>query len=396
MIKKIVFLILFVGMISFGAFLSPFGLYNNYGLILEQPFVFLGLNTSDVLLLKQDIYSVDDLNNLLNEGVLNLSNIKELSAYSVFNASFYGTLKIGSFSLTPFVNLDGYIDVNLPEEIRNFIVNDIKIDESYEVNSESFFDSSIFLNAGLVLNIGKIFVAPSVYLPVLYTDKENQSLLFEYTSTSSPAEADLKFQASSLIYSYLSLDDLNYSIEELLNVPQNMVDDLGIALSVGYHTNNLGIAINNIMIKPSISKYKASLTADASLLYTGDGTDISMSYDATYLISDLESCTKEISKLPEISAYLKTNGPLALGVRGKYSFDGNWAVGGFVSAKILFFSPHYSLDYLSAKNMFIHSMGSNINLRIIYLGFNVKLISDTVSPFDANSIGVNFNFGFGI
>jgi len=388
--KRVVLFILIISTFSFAGVLNPFGLYINPGLITEQNFAFFGLNTSGVLLFKQDLYSIEDLNALLNDGIVNLETINKLSVYSFSDIAAYGTLKIGKFSLSPFINFDGYIGVSLPDEIKDFIVDNIEVDKTYDASSNSFIRSSVFADAGLIINIGKVFVAPSFYLPVIYSSKNDQSLTFEYTSSSSPAEANLKFQTNAFIYSYFPFDNLSAS-----NLQDISFDDLGIALSVGYYTDNFGISVNNIILKPSISKYRVSLSAEATLLYSGEGTDVSLTYDATASMSDFESYLKEVSKIPEITGYYKTNGKLSLGFRGKYALDKKWSVGGFLVGNFGVFSPYYFIDYLSDASAFVHSFGSKLDIRIIYFTINMKLISSNISPFSANSFGVNFNFGLG-
>lgn len=388
--KKFILFLLIITTFSFAGVLNPFGLYINPGLITEQNFAFFGLNTSGVLLFKQDLYSIEDLNALLNDGIVKLETINNLSVYSFSDISAYGTIKIGKFSLSPFINFDGYIGINLPDEIKDFIVDNIEVNKTYDATSNSFIKSNVFIDTGLIVNIGKVFLAPSIYLPVIYTSKDDQNLTFEYTSSSSPAEANLKFQTNAFIYSYFPFDNLN---EE--NIQDISFNDLGISLSVGYNTDNFGISVNNIVLKSSNSKYRVSLSAEATLMYLGDGTDVSLTYDATASVSDFESYLKEVSKIPEITGYYKTNGKLSFGFRGKYALDKNWSLGGFIVGNFGIFSPYYFIDYLSDARGFIHSFGSKFDVRLIYFTINMKFISSNFSPFSANSIGIGFNFGLG-
>ncbi|ONN27169.1 hypothetical protein XJ44_05130 [Thermosipho affectus] len=387
--RKIVLFILLLSLISFSNPLTPFGLYTNQGLVLNEGFFLLGVNFSGNFLLNQDIFSAEDLNVFLETGTINLNNINKLSLNTILNASGFGTLKLGNFAISTYIYLNGNIDLKISDQIKDFLIDPITIDTEYNI-SEKFIDANVFFDAGVVLNLGKFFIAPYVFLPILYSG-ENQYLEFTYTSSASPAMANLHLSEKADIYSSFPLDNDSYEIKG---------ENLGMAFSFGISTDSFGIAINNIQIKPSVATYKSTLDLGFDFSYSAQGTDITADVsgpDAT--LTNFQEDYMEVSKTPEITAYYKTSiFFLKLGARGKYTIGkkDSWDIGVFGYTNLLFFTPYYSLDYLNSNGLFVHNFGFKTDLRVFYTNINVKSISHTFSPFDDASFGISVNFGFGI
>ncbi|MBB6062306.1 hypothetical protein HNP65_000728 [Thermosipho japonicus] len=406
--KKTTLIFLFVISIPiFASILNPFGNYTNPGLVLEQNFYLAGTNFYVDLLFKQDLLTIKDLNILLNKGILNLNNIKKISFYSSFNSSAYGTFKLGGFAVSPFFNVEGNLGLFIPDEIKDFILNrDIEIDNTYEYqldDKNKFLLANSFSNMGLTINLGKFFVAPYLYIPILYTPVKNeqQTLYFKYTSSSSPAEIYFNLDGKASIYSILPLDQISSDNFDLNNFINSLdANDLGVSLSIGYNSNNFGFSINNVKIKPSNARYKATLTTLATLTYEASDLDISSNFEATAILENFQENSIYVFKVPNISGYLQTSGKIInLGVRGNYVLDNtnlNWKAGLFVNGNFKILYPYYFIDYINPAKAFVHTIGSEFDIHIIYLNINLKLISRDISPFNANSFGLSFSFGFGI
>ncbi|WP_126993752.1 hypothetical protein [Thermosipho globiformans] len=406
--KKMTLIFLFVLSISiFASVLNPFGNYTNPGLVLEQNFYLAGANFYFDLFFKQDLLTIKDLNILLNQGILNLNNIKKISFYSSVNSSAYGTFKLGGFAVSPFFNVDGNLGLFIPDEIKNFILNkDIEIDKTYKYQLDDrkrFLLANSFSNIGLTINVGKIFIAPYFYVPILYTPVKNdqQTLYFKYTSSSSPAKIYFNLDSKASIYSILPLDQISSDNFDLNNFINSLdTNDLGISLSLGYNSDNFGFSINNVKIKPSTAKYRTTLTMLATLTYEASNLDISPNFDATTTLENFQENGISVFEVPNISAYLQTSGKtINLGVRGNYVLDEtnlNWKAGLFVNGNFKILYPYYFIDYINPAKAFVHTIGSEFDIHIIYLNVNLKLISHDISPFSANSFGLSFSFGFGI
>ncbi|ABR30741.1 hypothetical protein SU69_04500 [Thermosipho melanesiensis] len=386
--KKIILFLIFITIVSFPNVINPFDLYRNDGIIFSKEFYLISVNFSGNLLFNQDILSAESINKFFGEQVINLNEINNLSANFLINSSVFGTLKLGNFAVNPYVYLNGNIDIFIPEQIKKFLIEPTLINSSYKI-SEKFLKSNVFLDTGIAINLGNFFISPSVFLPVLYTSTD-QVLYFNYSSSASPANANLDFHANATIYTALPFE----------NTRELEHDNFGISYSFGLATKNFGISINNIQIKPAIATYKATLLSDFHLLYLADGTNITTevsNFEAT--LTNFENGYLEISRNPEITVYLKTHGTFSFGTRGKYVIDdsnSNWNVGIFGEINFHILKTYYALDYLNLYNLFAHNFGTEINLHFLYLNINLKSISHTLSPFDDASFGLSVNLGFGI
>ncbi|SHH45647.1 hypothetical protein [Thermosipho atlanticus] len=382
--KIIILLTIFAIYITlFAGIFEPFGRFENFGLVNQNKFRFFDIGFYGDLTLQQSLFSTEHLLNLINEGKVDLNQLQQLVIGETLNGSLFSTIRIGKFSISPFVNLNSFGGLELPDEILSFIKNDIEINKTYSSSSTSFISLDSFLNAGVSFNFNGFFVSPEAFVPITYVFPENQVVNFEYTSSSTPPVMSLKADLSFLMYSPLLVENL--VIDEKL---------IGIGVSLGYSSKNFGIAVNNITIKPSEVDTLQNIYASYSATYNG----VEMTFDDEATANYIQVFeTKQIEQIPEITAYVKANLFVDIGAAVSYKIDGKWVIGGSISKKLFFIEPSYQLIYDGSNSIFTHIIGLKSDFRILYLNTSIIISSNEFIPLDEAKpgIGLVVNFGLG-
>ncbi|MBO8161554.1 MAG: hypothetical protein H0Z24_07960 [Thermosipho sp. (in: Bacteria)] len=382
--KKLISILLvsLISLFSFSNILEPFEFIENYGLINHKGFNVFALGINGEFDFNQYLFTFEYLSKLLNEGIVDFNEISQLVLGENLNGSAYAFLKIGQFSFGPYLNTNSVGNIALPDEVVEFLKNDVEINKTYYASSTSFISLEGFIQAGISLGYKDFYVSPNVFIPAVYVFPEGQSFEFKYTSSSTPPvmtlDANLNFK---MFTPFLS---------ENINISENLI---GIALSVGYASDSFGVAVNGITIKPSEVEYVYDVKASYSATY--NGLDNTFENDATVNYLDVAE-TRQISLVPEVTGYYKTNLFVDLSAFFSYRFDGKWMVGGSLSKKILFFTPSYSLLYKAYNGVYMHIIGLESDFKVLKFNSSLIINSNQFLPIGEAKPGLGFRFAFNL
>lgn len=351
----------------------------------DNNFKLFKLNFSFNPYIYQFIYNVDNLNNLLNDGILDINKINSFRVGIFGNTHASASIKIGKFSLTPFAELDMNLLLSIPDDLFKFLTNDIEIDKTYEYDEIKIPSySNTFLNIGVALKFNNLSISPYVYTPVIYISEKDQKFYFKYTSSSSPSKINLELNYDLIGYIPINTESEN----EAKKSPT------GIAASLGYSNSRLGIFVNNITIKP------ITLPSAKLLRITTDATYENLSFEIVDTNLEVKSIDKEIKISPKLnlSGYYNFKFLADFHLEGMYYFDRSYTLSAEIYKKIFFLIPFYKFGYYSKNSVFSNTLGLGIDLILLKSNFGITITSDKIIPSKDSyqGFGVAFNFEFGI
>jgi len=404
-ISILVFLLVVFSVSVFSFVIQPFGLFGNVSLVRHDLTALIKVVPFAEFELGQNILTLDNINALLNEEQVDidenafadaLANGFKLSA--PISLGTYVNLKLGALRLVPYVRVDGNIALDLPKTFAELLVGDTLIDHTYNDTKEGFLSASIMANGGVALMLGDFYVAGNAFVPVLFSDATETTVTVSYTSSSTPAYAELNAIGMIRAYSRVSLNDIaSGNIDSLIDELSHL-EDYGLSVELGYGNDNFGVAVRNIVITPAKAWYAVEVTGNGKATYTAQGTDIT--FEATYSISEpmVARLLTPVSITPpiQITAYLKNDGFIMWGVMGSYWLDGNWAVKGYAGLNIGIARAYYILGYNQIN--YAHTIGIGANLFL--LNADLKLTATTNTLFPTNNstpgIGIALTFSGGL
>ncbi|QAV33503.1 hypothetical protein SAMN04488510_1063 [Fervidobacterium changbaicum] len=396
--SSLVMLSLILAISGFALTIQPFGLFGNVSLVRHDFTALLKFVPFAEFEFGQNILSMGNINALLNEEDFKVDKTTLSSALqSGFQFALpvslgaYADLKLGALRFVPYTRVDGNINLTLPKTFAELLVGDTQIDETYESSYTNFFNANITANGGIAIVIGDIYVAGNLFTPVLYSDPQTTMIDVSYTSSATPAYAELSASGKIRAYSRISLNDLmSQNIQNLVNDLSNF-EDYGISVEVGYGNDVFGIAVRNIVISPAKAWYSVEVIGNGKITYTAEGTNITA--DATYSVSDpiVARLITPVSVAPpmQITAYLKNDGFIMWGVMGSYWLDGNWAVKGYAGLNIGIAKAYYILGY----NQITYSHTIGVGMNLFFLNADLKLTATTNSfiPTNNSTPGIGFS-----
>jgi hypothetical protein len=393
----LVFLLVVFSVSAFSFVIQPFGLFGNVALVRHNLTTLINVVPFVEFELGQNILTLNNINALLNEEQVDinenafadaLANGFRLSA--PVSLGTYVDLKLGALRFVPYVRIDGNIALNLPKTFAELLVGDTLIDNAYNDTKEGFLNASIMANGGIGLMLGDFYVAGNAFVPVLFTDKSQTTMTVSYTSSSTPAYAELNASGKVRAYSRVSLNDIrtgniNGLIDELSHF-----EDYGLSLEVGFGNDNFGIAVRNIVITPAKAWYALEVTGDGKVTHTAQETDIT--FEATYSISEttVARLLTPVSVTPpiQITAYIKNDGFIMWGVMGSYWLDGNWSVKGYAGLNIGIARAYYMLGYNQIN--YAHTIGVGINLFLLNADLKLTATTNSLIPSSNSTPGIGF------
>ncbi|AMW33455.1 hypothetical protein NA23_09565 [Fervidobacterium islandicum] len=396
-IRTFVIFGLLISVFGFSVVIQPFGLFGNASLVRNDFTTLLKVAPFVEIELGQNVLTLENINALLNEEELKLDSTTLADALSNgFSFSLpvslgaYVHLKLGDLRLVPYTRIDGNIKMNLPKTFAELLVGDTQIDTTYESSYSGFLIANITANNGLALVLGDFYVAGNVFVPVLYSDISQTFMNVSYTSSATPAQASVNLDATVKMYSRVHFDYLsNLDIGKIIN-SLNEFKDLGISFEFGYGNDNFGFAVRNIVLTPAKAYYSFELITNASINYTGEGTNITL--EATNSTSEpivaMLLTPVDVAPPIQITGYWKSDGFLMWGIMGSYWFDGNWVVKGYAGINFEIARLYYMLGFNPVS--YSHTIGAGVNLFILNADLKLSMTSNSLFP------GENSTPGFGV
>jgi len=404
--------IIILSVSSFSLVIQPFGVFGNVSLVRHDLTALIKVVPFAEFELGQNILTLSNINALLNEEefVIDktaLSNALENGLKFTFPVSLgtYVDLRLGGLRLIPYTRVDGNLFLSLPSTLGELLVGDTLINDEYSDSYSGFMSGGFIANGGLALMLGDFYVAGNAYAPILFIDPMQTTIDVSYTSSASPAYAELNASAIIKGYSRISLVDLMHGrINSLINDLSN-VDDYGISLEIGYGNDMLGFAIRNITIRPAKAWYSVEAGGNGNAKYTAEGTNITT--DATYSFSEpifaRLSEPIEIVAPIQLTAYLKNDGFIMWGIMGSYWLpynwqetnnwlNGNWAVKGYAGLNLGIARAYYMLGYNQIN--YAHTIGIGANLFIFNADLKLTATTNTILPSDNSTPGIGIALTF--
>jgi len=382
---------------AFSFVIQPFGLFGNVELVRHDLTALIKVVPFVEFELGQNILTLDNINALLNEEQVNinesafadaLANGFKLSA--PISLGTYLNLKLGALRLVPYVRVDGNISLELPKTFAELLVEDTLIDHTYNDTKEDFLNASIMANGGIALLLGDFYVAGNAFVPVLFSDPSQTMMTVSYTSSSTPAYAELNGVGKIRAYSLVSLNDVRTGNIDGLMDELNHFENYGLSVEIGYGNDNFGVAVRNIVITPAKAWYAFEVTGDGKVTYTAQETDIT--FEATYSISEptVARLSTPVTVTPpiQITAYIKNDGFIIWGVMGSYWLDGNWSVKGYAGLNIGIARAYYMLGYNQIN--YSHTIGVGMNLFLLNADLKLTATTNSLIPSSNSTPGIGF------
>ncbi|MEN3041978.1 MAG: hypothetical protein ABDH59_01525 [Fervidobacterium sp.] len=392
--KTVLIFVVLLSIYALGTVLSPFGILGNPALLKEDGTFLLKISPIFDMQIFQNLLTLDNINAILNEEEIVISPntmehvIQNGIKFSLpVNISAYAHLNLFGLRLIPYVSVDGMINMNLPKTFSQILFgNEPKVETNLESTIQNFAKSDLKLSIGGNVLLGDLFVNANFFIPVAYSYAQNTYAHAKYTSSATPACANLNVDAKLSLLSTIDIQNFGNNFqnpEKLLEQIQKLIEkDAGLNLGFGYGNQNFGFAIKDITIKPAKVNYGLEFAVNAYAEYQAEATDIT--FDATYTVSQpiffklLEPI--QITDNVKITAYYKDDGFFMWGIAGVYALNGDWAAKIYAGLNLLILKAYYALGMF--PTFYSHTIG---------VGFNVGLLNGdlqlTATTNDLNLIG---------
>jgi hypothetical protein len=404
-IKFIALIFIFTSIVSYPMVIQPFGPYGNISLVKEDMTALFKVVPFADIEISQNLLNIDNLNAFLNEEEIVIDKdamsavVNEgLNIFVNANMGMYGHFNLFGFRLIPYAKIDGNIGIKIPKTFSSLLFDETKTGQTYEDEVQEFLKANIVMNVGGAVVLGPLYIGANLYSPVAISDKDHTIASASYTSSASPAYAELNVSANARLLSSYLLTDINYAIDTLINDAKNALETgsidsfiqnyAGVSLDFGLGWDNFGIAIKNFVILPAKATYAIGVAADGKIVYTGDGTNIT--YDATYNFAEpsVSYLIEPAEAIPpmQISAYLKGGSFLMWGIAGSYWMDGNWMAKGFAGFNLGITKIYYMLGMNSAG--YSHTLGLGVNLFFVNADLKLTATTNQIIPVGQTTPGV--------
>ncbi len=397
--KIIISLIFLFSIYAFSTVLSPFGILGNPALLKEDGTFLLKISPVVDIQFGQNILTIENLNALLNEEEIVISPetmqhaIQNGISFGIpINIAAYAHLNLFGLRLIPYATIDGALNLKLPKTFSQILFgNEPTIEANLEDTVENFMKSNLRFSAGGNIFLGDFFVNGSVFIPLAYTYSDNTYAHAQYTSSASPAYANLNVDMRLSLLSGIDLQNLGDKLqnpEDLIDEVQKLIEnDAGINIGFGYGNDRFGFAIKDITIKPAKAMYGTELLVNAYAWYEAEATDIT--YDATYTVSEpmffklLEAI--EVSDSPKITVYFKNNGFLMWGISGMYALDGDWAAKVYAGLNLGILQAYYAFGAFPIY--YTHTIGLGFNLGLLNGDLQLTSTVNSLNPLGSTTPG---------
>ncbi len=385
---------------SISNIIDPFGTFSNLALTRTDGTALIKISPTVDLQLSQNLFNMDNLNALLNEEEITIDATNMQSAIDngmhlalPLEVGAYAHLNLFGLHLVPYLNASGSISVNLPQTFSQILFGNTLLESNVRDTVNDFAKSNLRLNLGVGAMVKDFFVTGNFFVPVLYSDPERTYASASYTSSSSPANVNVEFDAQAVLVGALNLQGIDTRWTDSTVVSQELMDvlsqDAGISLSLGYGNDKFGFAVNDITIRPASARYAVNVSANGSANYTAEGTDITA--DATYTISDPEFSSlltpMSVTNPINVTAYYKSDGFFMWGVTGMYSLSGDWAAKAYAGINIEILKAYYMFGM--TPGFYSNGLGLEINLGILNADLQVAMTTDSLNPLGSSTPGLS-------
>ncbi len=397
--KTIILAIVLLVSLVFGYPVIPvIGSSSNLGLAQQDGTFLIGLNPVFSLGFSQNLLTMDALNAFLNEEEIviskeNLSNaLNGIKVALPVTLGAYGQIKLFGLSLVPYSVIDGTLALSLPRSVSELLLEDIVINESYSSQEKGFVRSNINITAGAGIVLDGFYVAGYTYLPLTYVDNDYTYMDVEYTSSASPAQANLNAEFSVKLLSSVNYQAIiNQNIDSILS---DLQENYGLALEAGFAGKNFGFAVRNVSMKPAVVKYFATVNGYFNANYSGEGTTIDFETDQNIgaPIYGILLESTQVTIPIEITAYYKADGFFNFGLFGSYWLDGNWKANAYAGLDIGILRAYYLLGI--DPYSYSHSIGLMTNLSLLKADLRLTSTVDQLVPIGTTTPGFGLSLRF--
>lgn len=396
-----------ISVLSFSMIIQPFSSYGNVVLVKEDMTALIKAVAFADIELSQNLLTIDNVNAFLNEEeiIINAETMEPVinNGLKVFlntNIGAYTHLNLFGLRFVPYAKIDGNLGLTIPKTISGILFDNTMIGETIQDTLTNFLNANIMLNVGSAIALGPLYAAVNLYSPIAFADQNSTFIHSYYTSSATPAYAELNIQAQARILSRYRLNDIENEMNNITNsLLQGNINDFiqdytGMSLEFGIGFDNFGIAVRNITISPAKATYAIVIRADGNVNYTAEGTDLT--FDATYNIYEpavsylLEPV--EVTPPIQITGYLKGGDFLMWGVAGSYWFDGNWMAKGYAGLNFGFLKLYYMLGMNPAG--YAHTLGLGFNLFFANADLKLTSTTDQFIPIGQTTPGIGIAFTF--
>lgn len=397
-LKNLVILSLLISVLTLGTVISPFGLFGNPALVKNDGTALFKISVFADVQLAQNLLTLDNLNALLNEEEIVISPETMESAIQngiklslPVNAGAYGHMNLFGLRFVPYAVIDGTISLALPKTFSELLFdNKPLIDETIESSVVNFMKANVKASIGSQIHFGAVFVDLSLFSPVLYNAQSGTYAQARYTSSASPAEANLDFEATMKFLATVDPGNIN----QLLADPSQFIETLGVNIGFGFGNDTFGIAVKDITILNAKAIYEVDMGIAGNITYQGEATDIT--FDATYSVSDPQKeilpMPVNISDTPKITGYLKNDGFLMWGVAGMYALDGDWAAKVYAGLNTVLLRLYYLFGVY--PNYYSHTLGIGFNLGVLNGDLQISTLSSEINPLGNTTPGFGISLRF--
>ena len=389
-----------VSAFSISNIMDPFGTFSNLALTRTDGTALIKISPTVDLQLSQNLFNMDNLNALLNEEEITIDATNMQSAIDngmhlalPLEVGAYAHLNLFGLHLVPYLNASGSISVNLPQTFSQILFGNTLLESNVRDTVNDFAKSNLRLNLGVGAMVKDFFVTGNFFVPVLYSDPERTYASASYTSSASPANVNVEFDAQAVLVGALNLQGIDTRWTDSTVVSQELMDvlsqDAGISLSLGYGNDKFGFAVNDITIRPASARYAVNVSANGSANYTAEGTDITA--DATYTISDPEFSSlltpMSVTNPINVTAYYKSDGFFMWGATGMYSLSGSWAAKAYAGLNLEILKVYYLLGMI--PGFYSNGIGLEVNLGLLNADLQVAMTTDSLNPLGSSTPGLS-------
>lgn len=392
-------IIVLASLSAFSNTIDPFGTFGNTALVRGDGTGMLKLSPIVDVEFAQNFLILDNLNALLNEGEITIDATTMQNAIDngmhlnmPIEIGMYGNLNLFGFNIVPYLIADGKLSMNLPKTFSEILFNNTELETTMEDSVTNFVKSSMKMNLGLGLVYNNFFLNTNFFVPIAYSAQNMTNAHVSYTSSSSPTNVNVEFDSKIMLVGSTNFTSIGQKLSDPASLSAEALDAIsqgnaGFNISLGYGTNNWGLAISDITIKPALAKYGVEVVANGSVNYSAENTNITT--DATYTLSEPEFYQLlepfQIYTPIRLTGYYKSDDFFMWGVSGMYSFDGDWATNAYAGINLQMFKIYYMLGL--ASNVYANTLGLGFNLGLINGELQLTMTSDSFNPLGSSTPG---------